>query len=115
MLRVEFITTEDDADLVVSFALAPAAHKSLTLLRSPQYEFLLPEYERGVSVSALDPNQVERDLLRSVQWHQSSVSVKTQQHEYKLDISEVTEEEVTEAKAVLRKMTKDGAANVEGA
>jgi hypothetical protein len=115
MLRVEFITTEDEEDLVVSFALAPAAHKSLTLLRSPQYEFLLPEDERGISVSKLDPKDQERDLLRQVHWRGDSVTVKTQRHEYALDISSVAQDDIVEAKAVLRKMIKDGVANVDGA
>jgi len=115
MLRVEFITTEDDQDLIVSFAIAPAADRSLTLLRSPQYEALLPEYERGISVSTFDPKEQERDQLRLVQWSGSSVTVKTERHEYKLDVSAVANEEVAEAKAVLRKMVKDGAASVEGA
>jgi hypothetical protein len=115
MLRVEFITTEDEQDLIVSFALAPSAHQSLTLLRSPQYEFLLPEYERGISVSTLDPKDQVRDLLRFVRWQARSVTVQTERHEYRLDISAVSEEEAVEAKAVLRKMVKDGAAGVEGA
>ena len=115
MLRVEFITTEDEQDLIVSFALAPAAHRSLTLLRSPQYEFLLPEYEHGVSVSTLDPTKQEKDLLRLVRWHGTGVTVKTDRHECKLDIFAVAEKEILTAKAVLRKMVKDGAAHVEGA
>jgi hypothetical protein len=58
MLRVEFITTEDEADLIVSFAIAPAAERSLTLLRSPQYEHLLPEEERGITVDPFDPREL---------------------------------------------------------
>ena len=115
MKRVEFITTEHKPDLVVSFALAPSAHQSLTLLRSPQYELLLPEEERGVSVSNLDPTDQERDLLRSMNWSETRVTVKTERHEYHLDISAVAEQEVKHAKAVLRKMVKDGVASVTGA
>ena len=114
MKRVEFITVEDDQDLVVSFAIAPAAHKSLTLLRSPQYDFLLPEEERGVSVS-FGPSKVDRDLLVLLQWREASVVIKTEQREYELDIRAVEAEEVDEAKAVLRKMVRDGAARVEEA
>jgi hypothetical protein len=115
MLRVEFITTEDEQDLIVSFAIAPSAERSLTLLRSPQYEHLLPEEERGITVGPLNPQEVEPDFLRSVQWLGSRVTVKTERHEYKLDISAVAEDEVAQAKAVLRKMVKDGAAHVDGA
>ena len=115
MLRVEFITTEDEEDLIVSFALAPAAHESLTLLRSPQYEFLLPEYERGISVSKLNPKDQERDLLRQVHWRDTSVTLRTQRHEYTLDISALAQDDIDEAKKVLREMVKDGVANVDGA
>lgn len=115
MLRVDFITTEDEQDLVVSFALAPSAHRSLTLLRSPQYEFILPVEERGITVSALDPNEQVRDLLRLVKWHVGSVTVKTDHHEYELDISRVAPGDVAAAKKVLRRMIKGGVARVEGA
>jgi hypothetical protein len=115
MLRVEFITSESEQDLIVSFAIASAANRSLTLLRSPQYEHLLLEEERGATVAPLDPEEVETDFLVSVQWLGARVVVKTQRHEYKLDISAVAENEVAEAKAVLRKMVKDGSAHVDGA
>jgi hypothetical protein len=115
MLRVEFISTEDEPDLIVSFALAPAAHRSLTLLRSPQYEFILPLEERGISVSTLDAKDQGRDLLRIVKWQAGTVTVKTERHEYRLDISAVAPEDVAEAKAVLRKKVRGGVARVEGA
>jgi hypothetical protein len=101
MKRVEFITIEDEPDLIVSFAIAPRAHRSLTLLRSPQYESLLQEYERIVSGS-FDPSEVDGDSLLSVQWG----PVKTARHEYKLDISAVEDIEITELKTVLRKMVR---------
>jgi hypothetical protein len=50
-----------------------------------------------------------------VQWLGERVIVKTQRHEYKLDISAVAEDEVAEAKTVLRKMVQDGSAHVDGA
>jgi len=54
MRNVSFITKEDDDDLIVSFAIpAPDLFdvKSLTLLRTPKYEFILDDAERGVNVS----------------------------------------------------------------
>lgn len=114
MLRVEFITSEDVPDLVVSFAIAPAAQHSLTLLRSPQYEHLLPEEERGVTVGPLDPSDVEPDFLRSVRWHGPRVAVTTERHEYELDLSAVEEDEIVLAKVVLRRMIQDGAARMDG-
>lgn len=53
--RVSFITTEDGDDLIMSFAIIPGANlfnvKSLTLLRTPKYEFIPDDAERGVNVS----------------------------------------------------------------
>lgn len=113
MLRVEFISSEVEPDLIVSFALAPSAARSLTLLRSPQYEFLLPQEERGVSVGPLDARDTERDLLRSVQWLRHRVDITTERHRYVLDVSGVDSDEVARARGVLRRMTKDGAARVD--
>ena len=51
---VAFITIEEGDDLIVSFAIAdeePGEIVSLTLFRTPKYEFILPTDERGVSVS----------------------------------------------------------------
>lgn len=115
MRQVEFITSEDEQDLIVSFALAPSAIRSLTILRSPQYEHLLSEEERGATVGPLDARQAGRDLLVSVQWLGSRVVVKTHRHEYELDISAVDENDVAQAKAVLRKMVSDGRARLDGA
>lgn len=112
MKRVEFITIEDETDLIVSFAIAPSALHSLTLLRSPQYEYLFPGYERCASVS-FDTSELDKDPLLSVQWGKSMVTVKTVRHVYKLDISEVDEIEITEAKDALKKMTKDVATYID--
>ena len=112
--HVEFITTEDEPDLIVSFALAPAASESLTLLRSPQLESALPKHERGVSVSTLAADDPDRDLLQRLLWEESTVTVSTERHEYRLDISAVANDEVDEAKDVLRKMAADGAVYVSG-
>jgi hypothetical protein len=54
MYRVSFITIEEGDDLIVSFAVAgdfPGDVLSLTLLRTPKYEFILEPDERRVSVS----------------------------------------------------------------
>ncbi|MFB0552090.1 MAG: hypothetical protein ACETWQ_02145 [Phycisphaerae bacterium] len=57
MENASFITNEDGDDLIVSFAI-PADEfgdvKSLTLLRTLKYEFIMDESERGVNVSFED-------------------------------------------------------------
>ena len=64
-----FITTEDGDDLIVSFALEddePGEVVSLTPLRTPKYESLLPEDERGVIVSHEVDFEDEDQYLRRI-------------------------------------------------
>ena len=52
---VAFLTAETGDDLIVSFAICepddPTDIESLTILRTPKYEFFLDEWERGATVS----------------------------------------------------------------
>ncbi len=57
MDRVSFITTESGDDLIVSFAIQVSDLtdiKSLTPLRTPEYDFALDNTERGVNGSHED-------------------------------------------------------------
>jgi len=104
---VRFLTVEDGDDLVVSFGLGVHAKRSLTLLRTPKYESLLPDGERGVSVHTGMPGSIDRDFLVSVKWGTREVTIQSTQNVYVLDIHAVVPEELREAKAVLRKMNFD--------
>jgi hypothetical protein len=106
--RVPFLTIEDGDDLIVSFALGEKAETSLTLLRTPKYEPLLPEEERGVTVSSDATTVVAPNLLRAVKWESSIVLVASTEAEYALEVSAVDPEEIREAKRVLKKMNFDG-------
>ena len=108
MQRVEFITVEEGQDLIVSFALAPSGHRSLTLIRSPQYEHLLPEEERGVTISPPDRGDV-RDRLVAVDWRVPRVELKTEKHRYLVDVSAVADDELANALRVLTKMIRGAA------
>ena len=61
--QVSFMTVEDDDDLVVSFGLGEGAATSLTLLRTPKYESLLPPDERGVTVGTGVNSSLRRETL----------------------------------------------------
>ncbi len=66
MESVRFISCEDDeTDQIVSFALAYGEMeiRSLTLLRTPKFEAMLDEAERGVSVSLEDEAGKDVDVL----------------------------------------------------
>jgi hypothetical protein len=101
--RVEFITVEDEQDLIVSFALAPSGHRSLTLIRTPQYESFLPEEEQGVTVSPPDRGEL-RDRLVIVDWKPPRVQLETEKHRYILDVSTVADDELADALRVLKDM-----------
>jgi hypothetical protein len=103
--RVEFITVEDEPDLIVSFALVPSGHRSLTLIRSPRYESLLPEEERGVTVSSPGRGEV-RDRLVAVDWKLPRVELETEKHRYIVDVSAVANDELADALRVLTKMIR---------
>ena len=106
-MHVLFLTTEDGDDLIVSFALGEHAEKSLTLLRTPKYEYILPEEERGVSVSIGASGANAKELLLTVKWGMNLVQIDTTIRHYKLNIQAVQSDEIQEAKLVLRKMNFD--------
>ena len=114
MRHVEFITLEDEQDLIVSFALAPSAQESLTLLRAPHYEHLLPPEERRATVS-LSSHREEGDHVVSVLWQGSSIKVQSERHTYLLEALAITPEEKEEALVVLRKMAKNTELHVSAA
>ena len=105
---VPFITSEDDdPDLVVSFGLGPSASKSLTLIRTPEYESLLDEDERGVSVGTGARKGFERELLLVVRWKKGAVEIVTTKRTHALNLTKVDAEEITEARRIINLMNFD--------
>ena len=114
METVQFISCEDDdKDLIVSFALAYGDMdiRSLTLLRTPVFEPLLDDYERGVSVSLEDDDDVH--LLAAVKFEANFVTIETQASTYDLDIGRVDPAEVSEMKAPFKRMNFDNRFRIE--
>ena len=104
---VPFLSVEDSDDLIVSFGLGEYASTSLTLLRTPKYEHLLPEEERGVSVGSGPSGDLEREMLVAVQWGSDIVRIESTAQSYTLNIKAVNPAEIQDAKRVLRKMNFD--------
>ena len=110
MERVDFITSESGDDLIVSFAIGradPGEIRSLTLMRTPKYEFILNDSERGVSVSDEDREEDDADLLEEIEFRGDEVRIVSQNTECQLDCSRVDPEEVEDAKKILRAMNFD--------
>jgi len=107
---VSFITTEEEEDLIVAFAIPVSDHidvNSLILLRTPKYEHFLDEHERGVNVSYENQVDTEDDLLEKIEIQENVVKITTKRNRYKLNISRVDEDEIKEAKKILKKMNFD--------
>ena len=110
MESVRFISCEDDeTDQIVSFALAYGEMeiRSLTLLRTPKFEAMLDEADRGVSVSLEDGTGDDVDLLAFVRIEANRVTIETQASKYVLDVSRVDPAEVSEMKALIERMNFD--------
>ena len=121
MEHVAFISCETGTDLIVSFAVcAPedsSEIESLTLMRTPKYEGLLYEWERGATVS-FEREEKEDDivLLREVKYaaEEKVVTVTSDRDVYELDVRKVDPKELKEMCRVLRKMNHDSSMKLEG-
>jgi hypothetical protein len=118
---VAFISTESGHDLIVSFAVYepedPAAVESLTVLRIPEHEGFLYEWERGAAVSFdREPVGDERVLLREVVYapDDRTVVLRTDHHTYKLDVGKIDPKELSAMCRVFRKMNFDSSIQLTG-
>lgn len=111
MLNAWFITNEDGDDLIVSFAI-PADEsgdvKSLTLLRTPKYEFALDESERGVKVSFEDFPDDRNEFLKKLAIEGNLATITTDYGTHTINIEDVDQTEIKESKKILKKMNYDG-------
>jgi|SRR5271157_3998108 len=111
MERVAFITAETGDDLVLSFAVQchddASEIESLILMRTPKYEFILEEYERGVSVSFRQFE--EGDMLQKVDYSAEDgvVCIQTASRKYELDVHKVDPDDIKKMRRLLKKMNYD--------
>lgn len=111
MERVDFITAESGDDLIVAFAISqldPGEIRTLSLIRTPKYEFILDDSERGVSVSDEDHEEDDNDLLEEIEFRGDELRIVSRNTDYQLDCSRVDREELEDAKKILRAMNFDG-------
>ena len=111
MERVAFITAETGDDLVLSFAVQchddASEIESLILLRTPKYEFILEEYERGVNVSfgQFEDGELLREICYSAE--EGTVCIQTPSRKYEMDVHKVDPDELKKMRKLLRKMNYD--------
>jgi hypothetical protein len=120
METAAFIQTESEDDLIVSFAILngddPGDVLSLTLIRTPKYEGVLDESERGVHVSFERVAEDEDDFLEAVDFDQQAAKVrlKTTRRRYAVDVRIVESGEIEEMKKLFRLMNFDGRFKITG-
>ena len=110
MEKVQFIGCEEDGtDQIVSFALTHGeiGVKSLILLRTPKYEPMLDETERGVSVSLEHQTGDDDEALVVVRIGSKRLTIETEVSKYHLDVSRVDPAELPGMKALMERMNFD--------
>ena len=111
MELVSFISIEDDPpDLILSFAIwQPELEdiRSLILTRTPKYEFVLDETERGVKVSDEAWLDDVDDVLKEIEFRNDFLRIITVHHQFELDLRKVDKKDIKQAKKFLKKMNFD--------
>ncbi len=111
---VAFISVESGDDQIVSFFVVkpddPTDGRSLILMRSKKWEHLLPEWERGVTVSdegLSDEGEREGNFLERIRLGNSTAEIRSRDYRRQLDLKRVEKSEVRAAKKLLKKMNYD--------
>ena len=110
MERVDFINAESGDDLIVAFAISrpdSGEIRTLSLIRTPKYEFILDDSERGVSVSDEDRDEDDNDLLEEIEFRGDEIRIVSRKAEYQLDCHRADADELDEAKKALHAMNFD--------
>jgi len=113
MERVLFINTEAGDDLILSFAVQSPdvvpEIESLILMRTPKYEFIVEEHERGVKVSFERHDDEGDDYLQKFDYVEGDamVRIQTTSRDYELDLRKVGADELTQMRDILMKMNHD--------
>jgi len=111
MNTVVFITAQEGDDLVLSFAIPDPSDagriQSLTLLRTPKYEWFMPMDERGVHVSY---ELVSEGYLRACEFSERAKVVRlvTASTRRELDLSRVSPDHVETVRHLLEVMSAGG-------
>jgi len=113
MERVSFITVETGDDLILSFAVQchddPSEIESLILMRTPKYEFIFEEHERGVGVSFERHADDEDHYLQKIDYVEADaiVRIQTSSREYELDVRKVDADDLKKMRKILKRMNYD--------
>ena len=76
-------------------------------MRTPKFEFVLDETERGVKVSDEAWLDDIDDLLKEIEFHKNFVRIIIDHHQFELDLRKVDKKDIKKAKKFLKKMNFD--------
>lgn len=110
MEKAEFVSIEDDEpDLILSFALRDDDRgvKSLTLLRTPLYEGILPPEERGVHVSMEGGREDHGNMLEEIHIDNNRVRIHASYERYDVDISAIEKSEHDKMIQIVKQLNFD--------
>ena len=108
MDSVQFITIQDDDDLILSFSFEEGTEfgvEGFMLHRCPKYEFALMPHERGSSVTWTDDDEIV--TVESFELSRASVMITTRYRQYAFDISGLSDREVKVIRKIVRKKNFD--------
>jgi hypothetical protein len=108
MDRVEFITIEDNDDLILSFSFDEQAEfgvEGFIIHRCPKYEFALMPHERGPSIAWTNGDEII--TVKEIELSREAVVIKTEYEQYTFDTSQLSDEEIRVAVEILKKMNFD--------
>ena len=115
----QFISIEDEGtDLILSFAIddETLGIRSLILMRTPKFEMLIPEDERGVSVSFEGQSEYDQnDLLVKANIFKDQAAFVTRDNKYEVDISRIDSSDKKDMLQLLNKMNFDASFEVKNA
>ena len=121
MDRVSFIDSESGTDLIIAFAVIDEHDtyhvESLTIIRTPKYELLLEEGERGASVSFRHEEDGDgRRRLLEVSHNADSgmICLACEGKNYELDISDVEKDEIERMNRLFKEMNFDSSIKMSG-
>lgn len=116
-MDVAFIYCDEEAlDFIVSFAVdvGDGEIESLILSRIPKFELLLPEEERGVSVSFEDDgSELMPPRITACRIDNERAEIVSSRQTYRLDLRRIESADLLEAFAVLRKMNFDACSTLD--
>lgn len=99
--------------MIVSFAVQgredPSAIETLNLMRTPKYEFIFEEHERGVRISFDRHEDDKDDFLQKIDYTEADaiIRIQTSSRKYRLDVRKVDTAELKKMRKILKKMNYD--------